>query len=575
MSLATLLGDSNYSVQKQGMSEERVRAQLDNLRKLFSFFREYPDLFIDFIKGKDCNFKFYTYQRVFLRQVMRYRYVYATYPRAFSKSFLSIMALMLKAILYPGCELFITTGGKEQAASITIAKVEEICKLIPALYHEIDWERGKSRKTTDFVEYQFKNGSKINILPAKESSRGQRRTAGLMEECVLIDQKALNEIVIPTTNVDRLLPDGTRHKEEIINKSQTYITTAGYKNTFAFDKLIELLIQSIIDPHLVSVMGGTYETPVAEGLIADDFVTQLKLQGTFDESSFDREYRSKWGGDALNAFFSAEKFDKYRVLLAAETAASGRISKQGYYVIGVDVGRLGCTTEATVIKVTPQPQGASLKSVVYIYTYESEDFETQAIHLKQLFYKYKARRLVIDANGLGVGLVDFMIKSQIDPDTGDTLPPFGVDNDDKGEYKKYKTPDTVQNAMYLVKANAPINTEAYGYMQTQISSGKVKFLIDDRFAKTKLMETKVGQNMSVEQRAEYLKPFVATSILREQILNLVQENEGVNIILKQANKKILKDKFSSFIYGLYYIKQEEDRKRKRRGRDMSSFMFFA
>lgn len=37
MSLATLLGDSNYSVQKQGMSEERVRAQLDNLRKLFSF----------------------------------------------------------------------------------------------------------------------------------------------------------------------------------------------------------------------------------------------------------------------------------------------------------------------------------------------------------------------------------------------------------------------------------------------------------------------------------------------------------------------------------------------------------
>ena len=83
MSLATLLGDSNYSVQKQGMSEERVRAQLDNLRKLFSFFREYPDLFIDFIKGKDCNFKFYTYQRVFLRQVMRYRYVYATYPRAY------------------------------------------------------------------------------------------------------------------------------------------------------------------------------------------------------------------------------------------------------------------------------------------------------------------------------------------------------------------------------------------------------------------------------------------------------------------------------------------------------------
>jgi len=34
-----------------------------------------------------------------------------------------------------------------------------------------------------------------------------------MEECVLIDGKILNEVIIPTTNVDRLLSDGTRHKD--------------------------------------------------------------------------------------------------------------------------------------------------------------------------------------------------------------------------------------------------------------------------------------------------------------------------------------------------------------------------
>lgn len=54
-----------------------------------------------------------------------------------------------------------------------------------------------------------------------------------MEECVLIDQTALNEIIIPTTNVNRLLPDGTRDKAEVVNKSQVYITTAGFKNSFA------------------------------------------------------------------------------------------------------------------------------------------------------------------------------------------------------------------------------------------------------------------------------------------------------------------------------------------------------
>lgn len=283
------------------------------------------------------------------------------------------------------------------------------------------------KKSKDDVKYIFKNGSSIDILAAKQSSRGQRRTGGLMEECVLIDGDILNEVIIPTTNVDRLLPDGTRHKEEVINKSQIYITTAGWKNSFAYDKLIELLIQSVIEPDRVMIMGGTYETPVTEGLLDEDFVDQLKLQGTFKEESFDREYRSLWSGDAENAFYSSEKFDKHRVLLQPEYEYSGRSSKNAYYVLGVDVGRIGCTTEVCVFKVTPQPQGTSLKSLVHIYTYEAEHFEDQAIHIKKLYYKYKARVISIDANGLGIGLVDFMVKSQVDPESGDSLPPFGVE----------------------------------------------------------------------------------------------------------------------------------------------------
>lgn len=578
MSLQSLLDLSDSrGLKKQGLSEERLKAQLPHLRNLVSFYREYPDYLIDFMKGPDSTFNFYFYQRVFLRIVMRHRYVYATFPRAYSKSFLSMMVLMLRCIFYPNSHLFVTTGGKEQAASITIAKIEEICKLIPSLNNEIDWTRGASKKSKDDVKYIFKNGSSIDILAAKQSSRGQRRTGGLMEECVLIDGDILNEVIIPTTNVDRLLPDGTRHKEEVINKSQIYITTAGWKNSFAYDKLIELLIQSVIEPDRVMIMGGTYETPVTEGLLDEDFVDQLKLQGTFKEESFDREYRSLWSGDAENAFYSSEKFDKHRVLLQPEYEYSGRSSKNAYYVLGVDVGRIGCTTEVCVFKVTPQPQGTSLKSLVHIYTYEAEHFEDQAIHIKKLYYKYKARVISIDANGLGIGLVDFMVKSQVDPESGDSLPPFGVEggtSEDAVEpYKKIKGADVEENALYLIKANAPINTEAYSYAQTQLSSGKIKFLIDESMAKTKLMSTKVGQNMDSDKRNEFLKPFTLTSILREQMLNLVEKNSGVNIILEQSSKSIKKDKFSAFIYGLYYIKQEEDNKRKRRKRHISDFMF--
>ena len=56
---------------------------------------------------------------------------------------------MLRAILFPGSHLFVTTGGKEQAASITLAKVEELCRLLPFLNNEINWERGVSKKSKD------------------------------------------------------------------------------------------------------------------------------------------------------------------------------------------------------------------------------------------------------------------------------------------------------------------------------------------------------------------------------------------------------------------------------------------
>ena len=575
MTLKELLEISeNRDFRKQGISEERLLEDLPKLKKLISYFRQYPDIFIDFIKGKDSTFKFYLYQRIFLRVVMRHRYAFCTFPRAYSKSFLSMMALMIRCILYPNSHLFVTTGGKQQAASITIAKIDEICSLIPALGNEINWDRGVSTKSKDNVKYVFKNGSSIDILAAKQSSRGQRRTGGLMEQCVLIDGDVLNEVIIPTTNVDRRLSDGSRHKEETVNKSQIYITTAGWKNSFAYSKLIEVLINSIIDPDEYMIMGGTYETPVASGLLDEGFVDQLKLQGTFNDESFNRQYMSIWSGDVSNAFFSSQKFDKYRVLLQPEYEYSGRTSKNAYYVFGIDVGRIGCTTEILIFKVTPQPQGTANKTLVNIFSYQAEHFETQAIQIKELYYKYKPRRIAVDANGLGVGLIDYLIKSQETAD-GTFLPPFGVYNiDEYPEYKQYITLDTERDLLYLIKANAPINTEAYTYAQTQMYSGKIKFLIDESLAKTKLMTTKVGQNMTTEERNLYLRPFVLTSVLKQQMLNLVEQNEGVNIILKQSNRSIKKDKFSAFIYGLYYIRYEEELNKRKKKRNIADFLFY-
>ena len=569
----------NQEAKKVGISEDRIKQQMSNLRKQIAFWREYPDIFVEFLCGPDNkeNFSLFFYQRLFLRAAMRHRYAYATFPRGYSKSFLSVLVLMLRCILYPNSHLFVTTGGKEQAAGILKDKADEICKLIPGIKNEIDWTRGATKSSKNMVEYKFKNGSKLDVMAAQQSTRGKRATGGLMEECILIDQTILNEVIIPTMNVDRRLSDGSRVEEEVTNKSQVYVTTAGWKNSSAYDKLIQILIQEIIDPAEAVVLGGSWRVPVMEKLLKKSFIEELKMDGTYNDNSFAREYESEWSGDAENAFFSAEKFDKYRVLLQPEYEYSGRSNKTAFYVLGVDVGRLKCTTEVCVFKVTPQLQGAALKTLVNLYSYEAEDFEQQAIHIKRLFYKYKARSVVIDANGLGIGLVDFMTKAQVDPESGDDLAPFGVEggtNEDITEqYKKISGPGVESNAMYLIKANLPINTEAHSYVQTQLLNGKIKFLIDETQAKVKLLSTKVGQTMSGDKRADYLKPFTLTTILKTQMLNLVEENEGANIILKQSSRGIPKDKFSAFEYGLYYIKQDEDRKKKRKKRDISQFLF--
>ena len=566
MALQDLL-DLSQKRKKIGISEDRLRAIIPEARQYIAFWREYPDMFIDFMAGPDGgpqHFKLYFYQRIFLRAAMRHKYIYAVFPRAYSKSFLSMMVLMCRAILYPRCKLFITSGGKEQAAGIVKEKVQEICTLIPAFQKEIDWRRGQTLEGKDYVKYVFKNGSYFDNIAARESSRGKRRHGGLIEECVGVDGDILSQVIIPTMNISRMCMDGTTQPDETLNKSQIYITTAGYKNTFPYDKLIQLLVWEIVKPQQSIIMGGTYRIPVLMKLLDANFIKDLKMDGTFNESSFDREYESKWSGTVEDAFFNAEIFDRNRILNQPEYEASGRNSKLASYVLAVDVGRKGCDSVICVFKVTPQSQGGSIKSLVNIYTLSDEHFEDQTIKLKKLYYKYNADRIVIDGNGLGIGLIDYMVKTQIDPETNEIFPDFGVVNDDELFYKKYKTANTVLDAMYIIKANAPLNTEAHAIVKSQLASGKVKFLIDERIAKNKLLAKKKGQTMTPEQRAEELKPFTLTSILKEEMMNLREETEGVNIILKQANKSIRKDKFSAFEYGLYYLKLEEDKKKKRK-----------
>ena len=87
MALQDLLTLSNKQ-SKIGLSEERIKPIIPYLRQYIAFWREYPDLFIDFLQAgengeiPENGLRFYFYQRVFLRAAIRYKYVYMVFPRA-------------------------------------------------------------------------------------------------------------------------------------------------------------------------------------------------------------------------------------------------------------------------------------------------------------------------------------------------------------------------------------------------------------------------------------------------------------------------------------------------------------
>lgn len=561
---------------KIGVSKERLEPLIPVFRQYISFWREYPDLFVDFMaNGGDpeapVTFRFYFYQRVFLRVAMRNRQVYATFPRGYSKSFLAVLVLMVRAILYPGARLFSSAAGKGQSAIILKEKLEDICQKIPAFSRELDQRPKKTIESKDKTQYTFKNGSVIDNIAANERSRGLRRHAGVLEECVSIDGKILQEVLIPTMSISRVCADGSKHPEEPMNKAQLYITTAGYKGTFPYDKLIQTLVKMVIEPGAAYVLGGTYKVPVLTGQYEKNFIQDQKRDVTFSEAAFGREWESKWTGTSEDSYFNVDSFDQNRVVQTAEREAKKALSSS-FYVIGMDVGRFKCSSVITVVKNTPRVDMGSISTLVNILELNNAHFEDQAIALKKLYYKYNPRRMVIDANGVGAGFVDYLVKSQID-NNGNVLPPFGVYNDDDGYYKKYKTPDTIPDVLYLIKANMTINTAAYTYISTLMNSNRLKFLIDERTAKRNLMDTKLGLKMSPETRDDFLRPYNLTTVLKEQMMNLRQLNEGVNIILKQVNKHIPKDIFSSLIYSLYYIKEEEEGKKRRKRFKASDWQF--
>ena len=566
-----------------------TREYLDANEELFTRYLDlwlrYPDLLLDMIQDVEDakNFHLMPFQRIELRAAMRYRYTFWTATRATSKSFTAYLSAIIRAVLLPRSTIMIASDTKGTVIKIAEAKFEEIFRHWPLLRKELATrvDDGKTgvKSSSNYYEIYLKNGSLISVV-SKDTSRGLRATAAILEEAALIEEVPFNEVLWPQMNIARREVDGTLNPNEP-SAAQIFITTAAERTVFMYQKLIEITVNAVLRPKEYFSWGLSYEVPLHYGLLDKATLMDQRYSNTVSEDSFARESLSIWSGNSRDAWLDSRRLNKHRSLLICERKAKDNLPPGAFYLIGCDVARYSANTAIMVVKVLPGAQRFR-KNVVYTEVINGANYITeQAPRLKKLIQLYKPREIVIDGNGPGIGLMDAMVLPSFDAKTGEQFPAYFTFNNEHHlppeMREEVNDPQERYNAIiYDIKAGASNEDEIHSAFLTAINNGSTAFLAHERVVKDKLMQTKKGQKMTSYDRRVYLLPYEMTSRLMDELNNLRLKPTGVENKYKveRISRSLEKDRFSALEYALYRIKYYEDKEIfKKRKKSMGQFIF--
>ena len=528
------------------VTEERLLRILPLLEQYYELWLAYPDKLIDLMLPSDTSFKLLPFQILALRVNARFKVVYQTATRGYSKSFIAVLGKIIQGILLPRSKLSIVSEFKQQATQIGREKINELKFLMPLLAQEFDEAHGSGQANSkDFIRKVFKNKSELDIVSVEDSTRGERRHSILFEEAKDLPGEQIASVVLPLLNISRRTALGEVNENEP-SQQQLYVGSAGTKNSFAYDKHIEILVSMAINPQKAFAWGGDYQVPVYYGLLDEEFVKDQMNSNTYSEANFAREYSSKWTSEVEGSLFSYDALSKLRTVKRAENKAEDR--ENVFYVLSVDVARSRARTVLEVFKVSIGSEFFT-KKLVNIHTISAGSFLYQTIAIKELDSRFNFERIVIDANGLGVGLVDFLMQETYDEKNGAVYGPYNIENikDYAEAYAGMQKPGA-PSKLHLIKTNLSnaglIHTSCYA----ELFSGRVRLLTDTKVARQKLLSTKAGQRMGPVERDRMLEPYNNTQLLVDETSNIRIKKQNISFSVEMIDGSKEKDTFSALEY---------------------------
>ncbi len=400
---------------------------------------------------------------------------------------------------------------RTQANEVLLKITDDFCKNYgwgsDLLNNEISYKSVSQNKSV----IEFKNGSWIKVVTASDNGRGARANILIVDEFRMVSLDVINTVLRKFLTAPRT--PGYLDKEEysglLERNKEIYMSSCWYKSHWSFSKAKAYTVNFLDDTKKYFVCGLPYQIAIKENLLSKEQVEDEMSEMDFDEVKFQMEMGCEWYRDMGDAFFSFEDVSKRRKLRQAIYPPSSKykvpdLAVNERRILSADVALMASkknkNNDASSIIVNsciPNYNNNYISNIVYSENHEGLTTDELGLIIMRLYYSMKCTDIVLDVRGNGLGVYDFIIKDQYDPDTGDFYPALSCCNDkDMEERCKVRNAAKV---IWCIKATQEFNNKMCTMLRAGFKNGKINLLISEFEAEEFLKEHIKNFSIAIQQ----------------------------------------------------------------------------
>lgn len=542
-----------------------------------SFYRYNPDKFVE----SYLHVKLKLFQRIVICMMFWASTFVFSACRGIGKTFMSAIYCVSRSILYPGSRICIASGTRGQSLNVLEKITQELVPKSKELSAEIKDIRING--TDAFIT--FHNTSVIKVVTASDSARGNRANVLLLDEFRLIDKTTIDTVLRKFLTLRRMplyseLTDEQRKAEYDKEKNMTmWLTSPYFKSHWSYERCLDTFKAMFDDRRRQFICGFPYQLSIQEGLLDPELVEEEQLESGYSSVKFSMEFGALWYGSAEDAFFdfdtvSRNRRIKYPMLpertshLVQGTAVRITPKQNGECrILSADIALMSSkkhkndASSIYINQMLPTKSGRYTSNMVFSDEAEGLRTDEQALSIRRLFDDYDCDYLVLDTNGIGLGVYDELAKDIADPDTGQIYPALSCCND-KTMAERCTVPNA-RKAIWSIKASAQFNSDCAFLLREGFRSGRIRLLETEYDAEESLKELKGYQGLSQADKVKFELPYIHTTLLIDELTKLEHEESGGRVKVYERSG-MRKDRYSSVSYNYYVANQIEQQSAKRR-----------